>query len=235
MRRVVPGVALVRSIAPRAGRPSAGAAALLAALDRLPGDAVPAGSEPHPRRSRSCCAGDVTFLAAWRGRARRSAAARCAHAGRGRTQAAAYGEIKRMFVRPGRARAAHRRAAARSASKRRSREQRYSRALLETGARPARGGPPVRTLRLPATRRVRRLSRQRPELFYEKRLHEARRATTSNSSACRERFAQDRAQLDARWRRCRPKRIRTASPPRAPPRSAWRCNGRCASTRPISA
>ena len=33
---------------------------------------------------------------------------------------------------------------------------------------------------------------------------------------------------------CSARRIRTALPPRALRRSAWRCNGRCASTRPIA-
>ena len=36
-------------------------------------------------------------------------------------------------------------------------------------------------------------------------------------------------------RSCSAKRIPTASRRRAPPRSAWRCSGRCASTRPTSA
>jgi molecular chaperone HscB len=48
-------------------------------------------------------------------------------------------------------------------------------------------------------------------------------------------FAQERSQIDARWKELQREAHPDRFAARALPRSAWPCNGRCASTRPISA
>ena len=195
-------------------------------------------AQPHPRRAAALLAPEVDFLAAWRvgpgGRLRRGRGACRASQPRAASPTARSSACSSMpcAARPAASpRSCSRRwkpaCAARASARRCSRparDQREAVRLYERcgyARRGAFGGYPDNGLSL-----------------FMRQAHRDMKLDDDDFTlfGLPQRFALDRAALDARWRALqaagasRPLRGRGRAP-----RSAWRCSGRCASTRPTSA